>query len=187
MHPVRINIRLVHRQLDLERNARYHIERYLDSKGIHVDILEYKFEDIRGLVEQCRSQELGDLELGRHSPISGSPTPTGDPTGIPGWAEHTQHSSFPTTPLQTTPINSASYSGSTAYSSRGKCSTGSRDPFPADHSPSPSTNRAGLPGKTESTTTLVLGGPLPSSRSELERVGYESSSNDIWRQSGRVL
>jgi len=104
----------------MECNVKYHIERYLDSKGIHVDILEYKFEDIRDLVQQCR---LGDVEAGRQ---------------IPAAEEHARVTNVPTTPPQTGTVPSASYSGSTAYSSSGTPTSISRVPSPsADDSGSP--------------------------------------------------
>ena len=59
----RINIRLPHRDFDLECNAKYHIERYLDKEGICLDTFEYLYEDIEDIVERCRDRS-GDLEYG---------------------------------------------------------------------------------------------------------------------------
>ena len=124
-------------------------------------------------MEQCRSQKLGDLQSRHHSPISGSLSPAGDPMGTPGSAKHTQQSSVPTTPQRNFTMSSASYSGSTAYSSGGKRSSSSRDAFPADQSPSPSTHRAGSHCKIKSTTT-PLDNPLLSPLSKLDRDGGRS-------------
>jgi len=153
----------------MECNVKYHIERYLDSKGIHVDILEYKFEDIRDLVQQCR---LGDVEAGRQ---------------IPAAEKHARVTNVPTTPPQTVTVPSVSYSGSTAYSSSGTPTSISRVPSPsADDSGSPlpkGTRLSSSPAETElqSRTTLELPNwphsrPLLPSGSDTEGDISDSSS-----------
>lgn len=122
----------------MECHVKYHIERLLDSKGIQVDILEYKFEDIKSLVQQCRSRDVEDLELGRglESPQCAT---VGDPLAKPLVASTIPGpSNVLTTPSQISTGPFASYSGSTACSSRGNLSSSSRDPYTsAEYSPSP--------------------------------------------------
>ena len=116
----------------MECNAKYHIERYLDSKGIHIDILEYKFVDIRDLVRRCRYGELDDLECRRQVLA--------------------HDTNVPSTPPHTVTVLSASYGGSSTYPSSGTLSSSSRDPSPsAGYSPSPLPSGVRLPSSPAET------------------------------------
>lgn len=56
----RIDFRVNHRDLDLNCDARYHVERYLEKNGIYLEMFEYKYEDIKDLVRHCRGSR--DIE-----------------------------------------------------------------------------------------------------------------------------
>ena len=58
----RIDFRVDHRDLDLNCDAKYHVERYLEKKGIYLEMFEYKYEDIKDLVRHCRGSR--DIECG---------------------------------------------------------------------------------------------------------------------------
>lgn len=55
-------MRVHHDDLDLKYDAKYHVERYLEKKGIYLEMFEYKYEDIEDLVRHCR--EPRDIEYG---------------------------------------------------------------------------------------------------------------------------
>ena len=54
--------------MDLKYDARYHIERYLESEGIFLDCFEYNYGDISFLVDRFRGGNT-DLEAGYMHPL----------------------------------------------------------------------------------------------------------------------
>jgi hypothetical protein len=139
----------------MECNAKYHIERYLDKKEIHMDIFEYKYEDVWDLVQLCQEK---DREAGRRalrSPRRNTTTPgeslrrdnsrlSTPPTALgSGFRPSEAVGQMPATPAHTFIEPSSSYSGSTTYSISGTGSSSSRLEN-ADYSPSPPPRRQTL-------------------------------------------
>ena len=128
----------------MECNAKYHIERYLDSKGIYVGLFQYKYEDIRDLVQECcRDTEYGLLSERWGSITDGEPSrrvksPRASTSTVAGRHSRTTKSAdkMPTTPPPVFIRPYALDSGSTAYSSSDE-GTSSSGQLASDYSPSP--------------------------------------------------
>jgi hypothetical protein len=98
---IKIPYRVQHTDLDLSCNATYHVERYLEEKDIYLDMFEYKYEDIKDLLKDCRG--AGDIES-----LLSPETFQGRPEGISGNAKTGLTSSHREPGVITSPPSAAS-------------------------------------------------------------------------------
>ena len=64
--------RFDHRDLDLSEDAKYHVERFLESHNIFLDFIEYKLEDIIELLDRVRQVISPHHDSGVNTPSSNS-------------------------------------------------------------------------------------------------------------------
>jgi len=183
----------------MECNAKYHIERYLDKKEIHMDIFEYKYEDVWDLVPECPAEEI-DLEVGRRALRSErrSSTRRGEslrrdhfrlspPTALRSDSRPSEAvGKLPATPFHTFIEPSSSYSGSTTYSISGTGSSSSRLGN-TDYSPSPPPRRQTLLSPQGTPTSKRMGAVEEEIRSGFFTPGISDTEGDTSDSSPKPL